>query len=65
MANGTLSDTAKKCITWCIAICVVFGATALCIHSCKRNIQCTVNAKRNSVTIEYVTPNHNNLKKSK
>lgn len=65
MSNVTLSDRAKRCLVWFIGICTVLSLSAVCVHSCKRNIQCTVNAKRNSVTITYAKPNPNSVDNAK
>ena len=67
MSNVTLSDRAKRCIVWFIGICTVLSLSAICVHSCKRSIQCNIDAKRNRVIIHYVKPSstHSVEKKSK
>ena len=60
LINGKLTDRAKRILVWIISICVVFGCCSICVYSCKRSITCTVNAKRNSITIAYNKPNADN-----
>lgn len=50
-SNGKLSDNAKRCIVWIIGICTILSCSAICVYSCKRNVQCTVNAKRNGIVV--------------
>lgn len=63
LSNGKLTDRAKRILVWIVSICVVFGCCSICVYSCKRSITCTVNAKRNSITITYDKPNSDGIVK--
>ena len=56
MSNVKLSDRAKKCLTWLVAICTLFVCTALCVRACQRNMDIDVHASRNRVTIQFDKP---------
>lgn len=56
MLNGKISDNGKRIITWCIAIGIVFLGTTICVHACKRNVECHFDASRSRVTIQYLDP---------
>lgn len=67
LSNGKLTDRAKRILVWIVGVCTVLVLCTVCVHACKRSINCTVNAKRNSVTISYNKPNADNgvVKKNK
>ena len=56
MFNGNISDRAKKCITWLIAICVLLLCVTVCVRACQRNVECHIDTSRNRVTIQYIDP---------
>ena len=56
ISNGKLSDRAKKCIAWVIAICVLLLCVTFCIRACQRNVECHIDTSRNRVTIQYISP---------
>lgn len=62
MENGKIFGLDKRTFTWLVAICVMLVSIGLCCNACKHSIACTVNAKRNCISLDVQLPFHSKAK---